>query len=370
MNYRYKTMKEIVAAYDEEGLIIALENLDVEVEEGASLAELRERLLEAQKSYLSEMFYMLSEVDLRMLLKMKAQEGNFYVGPMEDEVTDDYLNVLETFERLFDLAIVYPDLEEMPDGGLEACVSEEFLTLFEDYLQPERLGFSGYLDDAAKIIQGALYYYGAISLEKLFELVHTNHGNMDFTFFNRVLSYKMILHHRYVSVDVGEEEYILAADYEDFFDPSAIKAKEKRYGYRPLSKEELLDASAEDFIEELASFEQLFDYFKNCELMDDQTRELFHQVPEEILFDVFLSFTLELSRKVEDPTEVVNAFFASVEISGEMILQEAKKLLMDHMNSLSRWAYLGYSEDQRPNKRLSTKNVVSMKAYLQKKDPS
>lgn len=365
MNFEYKTLVDILKKCSREDLEYALELFDEDTTEEETLEDLVERLHQAQRTYLAEAFYMLSAEDLVLLNTMKENGGQVSV-----DLTDEKeLQRMDAIDRLMDLCLVathFPDDDERAD----AFVSAEFLELFAPYLEPERRSFAGYLDEAAKMVEGALYYYGAVSLEKLFEMVHTNHGNMDFTFFNRVLSYKLVLRDLYESVDLGEKEYILAFDYQEFYDLTELTMKEKLYGYRPLTREELLAAGEPDFVEDEEAFMDLYLALEDSEISDEATKDLFFHVPEEVILLMYMNFTMDLARKHPHPETVVDEFFKSMDLTHKESLKEIRKMFMDYVNKVGRWSYLGYSFDHHPKKKLENKNVVSMKAYLGKKNPS
>lgn len=364
MNFRYKTIRELLLHCEMEDLVIALDHFDEDFSEEDPREVLVEKLEKAQKAYPTEAFYMLSQEDLALLNTIKKANGMITV-----DMNEENHELMDAVDRLLDLCIVTSKFDE--DSELaDVFVSEEFLSVFESYLEPERRSFAGYLDEAARMVEGALYYYGALPLEKLFELVHTNHGNMDFTFFNRVLSYKLTLDGLYESVDIGDTEYILAADYQDFYDLSEISMKEKLYGYRPLTREELLQAGDPDFVENEEEFMELYLSMEEAEVSEELTEDLFYQVPEEVILLMFLNFTMDLARKHPHPEVIVEEFFSGITLSQKESIKDIRKRFMDYVNKVARWSYLGYSFDHHPKKKLENKNVVSMKAYLGRKDPS
>ena len=364
MNFRYRTIRELLLHCEMEDLVIALDHFDEEYREEETQEDLIEKLEKAQKSYPTEAFYMLSQEDLALLNTIKKANGMITV-----DMNEENHELMDAVDRLLDLCIVTSKFDE--DSELaDVFVSEEFLSVFESYLEPERRSFAGYLDEAARMVEGALYYYGALPLEKLFELVHTNHGNMDFTFFNRVLSYKLTLDGLYESMYIGDTEYIFAADYQDFYDLSEISMKEKLYGYRPLTREELLEAGDPDFIENEEEFMDLYLSMEEAEVSEELTEDLFYQVPEEVILLMFLNFTMDLARKHPHPEVIVEEFFSGITLSQKESIKDIRKRFMDYVNKVARWSYLGHSFDHHPKKKMENKNVVSMKAYLGRKNPS
>ena len=364
MNFRYRTIRELLLHCEMEDLVIALDHFDEEYREEETQEDLIEKLEKAQKSYPTEAFYMLSQEDLALLNTIKKANGMITV-----DMNEENHELMDAVDRLLDLCIVTSKFDVESELA-DVFVSEEFLSVFESYLEPERRSFAGYLDEAARMVEGALYYYGALPLEKLFELVHTNHGNMDFTFFNRVLSYKLTLDGLYESMYIGDTEYIFAADYQDFYDLSEISMKEKLYGYRPLTREELLEAGDPDFIENEEEFMDLYLSMEEAEVSEELTEDLFYQVPEEVILLMFLNFTMDLARKHPHPEVIVEEFFSGITLSQKESIKDIRKRFMDYVNKVARWSYLGHSFDHHPKKKMENKNVVSMKAYLGRKNPS
>jgi hypothetical protein len=364
MKFEFKTINEILQTCEYEELILALDCFDEEYSEEDTRAELISRLEQAQKAYAAEASYMLSQEDLDLLSRLREAGGSITV-----EMKMENHKLVDSVDRLLDLCLVAAQMD-LEEEKTEVLVSEEFLSVFAPYLEPERRSFAGYLDEAARMVEGALYYYGAVSLDKLFELVHTSHGNMDFTFFNRVLSYKLSLRDRYGSVNIGDKEYIFSNDYQDYYDLTEVPMKEKLYGYKPLSREELLLAGDPDFMEFEEEFMDLYLSMEDAQVSEELVEDLFYQVPEELILLMFLNFAMDLARKHPQPEVIVEEFFQGITLTGKESLKEIRKSFMDYMNKLPRWSYLGYSYDNHPKKKMENKNVVSMKAYLGRKPPS
>ncbi len=365
MEYKYLKMREIIEKYEEEEIQNTLDLMNADYEEDAEKEELINLLEKALTDYVIEVYYMLSHEDLVLLNKMKENHGEYTFR--DDNDNEGPAAELESLSSLLDLCLVHPDFDMEDIGQIHAHVSQEFIDLFEVYLVPERLSMAAYLDEAAKIIKGALYYYGAVEIDSLYEIVSRNHGNMDSKFFNRVLSYKYSLHDAYASIMYEDKEYIVDIDFEIFYDISEIRRWNKGQGYKAYERLDFLDASDPSYIEQEEEYEKLFSHFQEHFTPDEEFITLYPHIPEEFYFGFYLDRTIEIARKTRETDEVINEFLADMNFDQEEDIKSGKKMLRDYLNRISRWDNLGFADDEMPKLKLD-RNVVHMKAYVSKKD--
>lgn len=366
MEYKYLNMREIIEKYEEEEIQNTLDHMNVDFVEDAEKEELITLLENAIRDYVIEVYYMLSHDDLILLNKMKENHGE-YTFRDDSEVVDGPPAELESLSSLLDLCLIHPDFDMEDIGQIHAHVSREFIELFETFLVPERLSMAAYLDEAAKIIKGALYYYGAVEIDKLYEIVSRNHGNMDSKFFNRVLSYKYSLQDSYASIMYDDKEYIVDIDFEIFYDIAEIRRWNKGQGYKAYERLDFMDASDPSFIEHEKEYEALFAYFQEHFTPDEEFITMYPHIPEEFYFGFYLDRTIEIARKTRETDQVIDEFLADMNFEAEEDIKSGKKMLMDYLNRISRWDNLGFANDEMPKLKLG-RNVVHMKAYVSKKD--
>ena len=84
MNFRYKTIRELLLNCEMEDLVIALDHFDEEYSEEETQEDLMEKLEKAQKAYPAEAFYMLSQEDLALLNTIKKANGMITVDMNEE----------------------------------------------------------------------------------------------------------------------------------------------------------------------------------------------------------------------------------------------------------------------------------------------
>jgi len=366
MEYKYKTIREILEKYEENQLMDALDYMHLEFEEDAEETELISILEEGLRQYGIELFYMLGHDDLAHLSRMKENQGRFTFRDSEDPMAGPPEELMEIL-GLMDLCLVYPEVDDEDPDFITVHVSKEFLDLFESFLVPERLSMAGYLDEAAKIIKGALYYYGALELDKLHEIVMKNHGNMDRKLFNRVLSYRHSLTHEYESVYLDDKEYIVDADFENFHEIEDTLAWNRGQGYKEFERPDFLEAGDPLFVEREEEYDEIYDYFFDKFTISEDVKEKYSHIPDGFYYSYFIELLLDLGRKAGETDEVVEAFLEEMEFSSEAEKREGRKLVIDYLNKVSRWDNLGYANDEIPKLKLDNQNVVHMKAYLGKK---
>ncbi len=366
MEYKYLNMREIIEKYEEEEIQNTLDLMNVDFVEDAEKEELVTLLENAIRDYVIEVYYMLSHEDLVLLNRMKENHGE-YTFRDDSEPSDGPPAELESLSSLLDLCLIHPDFDMEDIGQIHAHVSREFIELFETYLVPERLSMAAYLDEAAKIIKGVLYYYGAVEIDKLYEIVSRNHGNMDSKFFSRVLSYKYSLQDTYASIMFDDKEYIVDIDFEIFYDISEIRRWNKGQGYKAYEKPDFMDAADPSFIEHEKEYEELFGYFQEHFTPDEEFITMYPHIPEEFYFGFYLDRTIEIARKTRETDQVIEEFLADMNFDEEKDIKSGKKMLMDYLNRISRWDNLGFANDEMPKLKLG-RNVVHMKAYVSKKD--
>lgn len=352
--------------FEEEDILDALDDMNLDFEPDASKEELVSILEEGIRQHIIEVYYMLSHEDLVVLNKMKENNGE-YVFADDFDVEKGPSKEFEALSSLIGLCLIQPQFDEKDIDHVHAHVSREFMEIFESYLLPERLSMAAYLDEAAKIIKGALYYYGALDIEKLYEIVSTNHGNMDSKFFNRVLSYKLSLIDEYSSVMYEDKEYIVDIDFDLFYSIADIRRWNKGQGYKAFEKPDFLEASEVTFIEHEDEYTKLFDYFEEFFLQDEEVIEMYPHIPEEFYFAFHLDQAIETARKSHDIDSVIEDFMSYMVFEKDEEYTNGKKMLVDYLNKISRWDNHGYANDEMPRLKLE-RNVVHMKAYVSKKD--
>lgn len=366
MEYKYKTIREIIEKYEEDHIMDALDFMHLDFEEDTTQEELMGILEEGIRQYGNELFYMLSHEDLVYLSRMKENQGkvNFEdnkdleAGPPEE---------LMAIAGLIELCLVYPEVDEEDPNLIAVHVSREFMDLFENFLIPERLSMAGYLDEAAKIIKGALYYYGALELDKLHEIVMKNHGNMDRKLFNRVLSYRHSLTHEYESVFLEDKEYIVDTDFETFYEIEDTLTWNRGQGYKEFERPDFLEAADPLFVEREVEYEEIYDYFFDKFVVNEEVKEKYPHIPDDFYYAYFIEMLLDLGRKSKETDEIVEAFLEEMDFASEEESREGRKLVIDYLNKVSRWDNLGFAHDEMPKLKLGNKNVVHMKAFLGKK---
>lgn len=366
MEYKYLKIREIIEKFDKVDIEDSLDDMNLDFEADAEKEELITILEEGLKQHIIEVYYMLSHDDLVILNKMKENNGEYTFADDFDEEKGPS----EEFEALFsllELCLIHTDFEENDMDHIHAHVSREFIEIFEPYLIPERLSMAAYLDEAAKIIQGALYYYGALDIDKLYEIVSANHGNMDRKFFNRVLSYKISLMDAYSSVMYEDKEYIVDIDFDLFYEISDIRRWNKGQGYKAFEKADFIEASDVVYIEHEEEYEKLYDYFEEFFIQDDEIIEMYPHIPEEFYFAFHLDQAIESARKTPDMDNVIEEFMSYMEFEKDEEYTAGVKILVDYLNKITRWDNHGFANDEMPRLKLE-RNVVHMKAYVSKKE--
>ena len=366
MDYKYLTIREIIEKYEVDNIMDALDFMHLEFDVESPLEELITMLEEGIRQYGIEIFYMLGHEDMVHLKEMKENNGRFTFTDEEDPEEGPPEELMEII-ALIDLCLVQPEMDDEDNSLVTVHVSKEFIDLFESFLVPERLSMAAYLDEAAKIIKGALYYYGALELEALHEIVQKNHGNMDMKLFNRVLSYRHSLTHEYYSVYLDDKEYIVDVDFETFFDIDEIKTWNRGQGYKSFERPDFLEAGDLMFIEREEEYDEIYDYFYDRFILSEEAQEKYPHIPEDFYYGYFIEMLLDLGRKSKETNEIVEAFLEEMDFSSDEEKRHGKKLVIDYLNTVSRWDNLGFANDEMPKLKLGNKNVVHMKAYMGKK---
>jgi hypothetical protein len=365
MSYRFENMKDIIEKYQEDEIRYACDLMNLDYEDSFDKAALVSLLETGQKNYVSEIFYMLSHEDLMLIQIMKENEGVF---EFRDDTTleEGPPRELESLSNLLDLCLIQPDIDLDEEGMVRTHMSREFLDTFQVYLEPERLSMAGYLDEAAKIIQGVLYYYGAVEIDVLYDMVSRNHG-ISRDMFNRVLGYKHALTDSYAPIFLGDVEYIADLDFDLHYHIEDVKRWNKGQGYREYSRNELLEASEPSFVEKKEDYEKILEYFKKYYRPDPQFVAMYPNIPEDFYYNFHVDKTIEMGRKSHDLGQVLSDFFQDMDFSEEEELKAGTKLMLDYLNGISKWENLGYAHDEMPKLKMENTNVVHMKAYVGKR---
>ncbi len=365
MNYKYKTMDEIALMHTEDALMSALELMDMDFEETESKEELVSKLVQAQKEHLHEIFYMASYEDLQALEIMSKNEASFVksdtLGMFKGLYPDSLL------ELPGELCLITPvDMVEY-DEYLEIYTSQEFLELFKEYLTDNQKQLAFALDEMSRIIRGCLYYYGAIEMEQLYELVSSKYKELNENLFKTVLGYKYTLNYAYNSEMLGNKEYIKDVQFDAFNNLQEVKGwKSKVREYKNISREELFEAGDDFFIENQDSFEALSQYFKPAFQPTEIDYEDFGDASKDGMFDFIMQNTTELLQRTVIHGEIVADFLEYFEFNTLEETQEGLTRLTNHANNLSRWDNRGYSVNEMMNRVDEVNNVVPIKAYWKK----
>lgn len=374
MNYKYKTMEEVALTHTQDEIMFALELMDVDFEESQDKEDLVKKLVETQKNHLSEIFHMASYEDLQALEIMSENQGHFIDGDvltMYKGLFPD--NLLDLPEDLCLIAFENESEEEELDLNIsyESYCSQEFLNLFQEYLTTESKALAFALDEMARIIKGSLYYYGAVEINELYEIVSSKYKELNRNLFKTVLGYKHSLFFAYESEIFEDKEYITNEFFDYFYKISEVKKWKETIGeYKNIEREALFEAGDDLFIEDKEAYKKVASYFEAhfvppVEAEDEDIDFAFED--DEFLFGFIMLNTVELLQRALNHNEIVEDFLGDFDFETTELANNGLTLLANYINNLSRWDNLGFSPDELIRKNNTKNNVISMGDY-QKKD--
>lgn len=367
MGYKYNKIKEIIELNKNDELSIACDIMNLEYKESTKTDELVTILEEEFIKYPTELYYVLSAGDLRLLRKMFENDGMVMI---EEEIipTDSSYTEFEALGTLTDLCLIDSDVKAVDGKNVMAgYVSKEFADVFKEFTDDNRIAHAAYLDEVAAIINGCLYFYGAIHIDELYNIVLRKLGSLEKKLFTRALSYKYALSDFYTSMFIGEEEYIVDSEFSLYYDIEEIHRWNKGVGYKDYSKEELIAAADPLYIENMSHYKPFHDYFKKFYVVEPETLEMFPDMPEDLFYDIYIADAIELFRVSSLSDGVVEDFMLSMDFNNSDEIENGLELLHSYVNNLSRWEYKGYTPNDLKNRKLERSNVIPMKAYLGKK---
>ncbi|MGB4590249.1 MAG: hypothetical protein WBI17_13620 [Clostridiaceae bacterium] len=367
MGYKYNKIKEIIKLNKKEELSIACEILNLEYTESTKEEELINILEEEFIKYPTELYYVLSAEDLRLLRKMFENDGMVTINEDEAPSATSYTE-FEALGTLTDLCLIDSDVKVV-DGKnvMIGYISKEFADVFKEFTDDNRIAHAAYLDEVAAIINGCLYYYGAIHIDELYNIVEKKMGGLEKKLFTRTLSYKYALSDFYTSIFIGEEEYIVDSEFSLYYDIDEIHHWGKGVGYKDYSKEELMAAADPLFIENMKDYKPFHDYFKKFYVVDSVTLEMFPEMPEDLFYDIYIADAVEMFRISSLSEGVIEDFMMSMDFNNSEEIEKGLELLHHYTNNLSRWEYKGHTPNDLKNWKMERSNVIPMKAYLGKK---
>ena len=367
MEYKYSKIKEIIKLNKKEELTIACDILNLEFKESDKKDELVNILVEEFIKYPTELYYVLSAEDLRLLRKMFENDGMVMIEEEEISAENSYTE-FEALGTLTDLCLIDSDVKVV-DGKnvMIGYVSKEFAEVFKDFTDDNRIVHAAYLDEVAAIINGCLYFYGAIHIDELYNIVLKKMGSLEKKLFTRTLSYKYALSDFYTSMFIGEEEYIVDSEFSLYYDIDEIHRWNKGVSYKDYSKEELMAAADPLYIENMDHYKPFHDYFKKFYVVEPETLEMFPDMPEDLFYDIYIADAIEMFRVSPINDDVVEDFMLSMDFNNSDEIEKGLELLHSYVNNLSRWEYKGYTPNDLKNRKLERSNVIHMKAYLGKK---
>jgi len=367
MGYKYNKIKEIIKLNKKEELIIACDILNLEYKESTKKDELVNILAEEFIKYPTELYYLLSAEDLRLLRKMFENEGMVTIE--EDQIpSGTSYTEFEALGTLTDLCLIDSDVKVVEGQNvMVGYVSKEFADAFKEFTDDNRIAHAAYLDEVAAIINGCLYFYGAIHIDELYNIVLRKMGSLDKKLFTRTLSYKYALSDFYTSMFIGEEEYIVDSEFSLYYDIDEIHRWNKGVGYKDYSKEELMAAADPLYIENMTLYKPLHYYFKKFYVVEPETLEMFPEMPEDLFYDIYIADAIEMFRVSPLNDDVVEDFMLSMDFNNSEEIEKGLELLHSYVNNLSRWEYKGYTPNDLKNRKMERSNVIPMKAYLGKK---
>lgn len=368
MNYKYKTMEEIALTYTAEDLMFALDLMDMDFEETESKEELATKLIQTQKEHLHEIFYMASYEDLQALDMMIKNGGSFINGDILGMYKGLFPeSLLELPVELCLITAMDDNNEEVEDNlNFEIFISEEFIALFKDYLTEDQKALAFALDEMARIIKGALYYFGAIEMDQLYNIVSKKYKELNINLFKTVLGYKHSLYYAYETEMLGNKEYIKSEFFDGYHGLNEVKGwKSTVREYKNFQREELFAAGDDLFIENRESYDKIAQYFKPYYQPLEEDLEDFEFLSEDIQYDFFMQNTMELFQRTPNLDDVVAIFLEYFKFKTNEQSKNGLTLLLNHVNNLSRWENRGYSADEMI-KREKDSNIIPMKAYRKK----
>lgn len=367
MEYKYNKIKEIIQLNKKEELAIACEIMNLEFKESDKKDELVDILAEEFIKYPTELYYVLSAEDLRLLRKMFDNDGMVTIEEIEIS-TDRSYTEFEALGTLTDLCLIDSEVKVVNGRNLmSGYVSKEFAEVFKDFTDDNRISHAAYLDEVAAIINGCLYFYGAIHIDELYSIVLKKMGTLEKKLFTRALSYKYALSDFYTSMFIGEEEYIVDSEFSLYYDIDEIHHWNRGVSYKDYSKEELMAAADPLYIENMDQYKPFHDYFKKFYVVEPETLEMFPEMPEDLFYDIYLADAIELFRVTPLSEGVVEDFMLSMDFDNSEEIEKGLELLHNYVNNLSRWEYKGYTPNDLKNRKMERSNVIPMKAYLGKK---
>lgn len=364
MGYRFETISDIIRRYKKDEIMIALDVMDVDYKKSWRKGELMEKLEEALRTYVTEIFYMLSQRELGILKSMTEHEGNYILNPEAEEEAE----VLDSLGILANFCLIDPEVSFDEEGRHKASASREFLELFTPYLEPVRLSQAAYLDEAARLIAGCLYYYGALPVDDLYSIVSRNHGNMDRKMFERVLSYKEALADLYIPLYDKDVEYIVDPDFSQFHTLKDVAAWGKGVSYKPFTRTELLDAGHPLFLEEPEGYGEIYDALEPHLAVDAELTQAFPEISREFVLGMLLDRTIALWRMLGPYEEIITELWTNLEFDSLKESKELAQRMKSYLQSLSRWDLKGYSlEEHKARKMRMGNNVIPLKAYVNRR---
>ena len=370
-------MEEVALTYTEDDLMFALDLMDMDFEETETKEVLAKRLVETHKGHLNEIFHMASYEDLQALEIMSKNQGHFIDG-----------DVLTMFKGLFpdnlldlpeDLCLLayrdnHDNMESDSFVSYESYCSEEFLNLFTEYFNEEKKALAFALDEMARIIKGSLYYYGAIEIDDLYEIVSGKYKELNRNLFKTVLGYKHSLYYAYETEMLNDKEYIKNEFFDNYHLLNEVKQWKSVVGeYKGYERDELFEAGDDLFIEDLEAYKKVESYFKPYfeapeEDDEDEDEEIDFELEDEVLFGFMMMNTIELLQRTLDQSEIIGNFLEYFNFKNIELANNGLTLLTNYVNNLSRWDNRGYSPDELHRKNTENNNVVPMRAYRKKED--
>lgn len=369
MKFKYETMDEIVRLHNKENIMYALDTMDIGFEETESHKELAQKLVKAQKEFLHEIFYMASYEDLEAFEIMSKKHGVFSeddVFTMPQGLFPDLL-----LDLPIELCLVTPledgDGETKETGNVEFLVSQEFLELFKEYLTENQRGLAFALDEMARIIHGCLYYYGALEMDRLYEIVSKQYKELNKNTFKTVLAYKNSLDLAYETEILGNTEYLKSIAFlEEYTLEEVEKWKSSGLKHKKFSREEFFEAGDEIFLENRKSFESVIKHLKPFFKPSTDYFGVDESLGKEFQYYLFMEALVNILHRSKNQNEVIHIFLEAFDFTSENHANEALTLMTNHINNLSSWENLGHSNEEIILNREEKSNVVPLRAFRKK----
>lgn len=359
MDYREVSLEMFIGYSTKEMLVETCEYLQVDHKKSWNKTKLSEALAQSYRALPEKVYYTLPYEGLAFLARLFKDNCVTVVDSSKKsykpENPRDFMYALEILE-FFGL-IYISEIRGVYEDAISVSTPYEVKKIMAPLLTKGMKETAKFLDLAADLVRGALYYYGAMPVSKLIDILKEKLPDITEELCHLVLTYRVTLKDHIRFNQVKGVEYI----FRNFYAPLDEDVQRKEHeelvrrisvrtdiDYKPFDLEELVLASMEGFVEDIEGYEAVADALRDHYIPTEAALERLEndEVDEGLIeeeFGMFMKAIVDEVKKTGDTSYVLKMVARCMQFKTREDMEKAIPLLMNFLNSIGRYELKGHA---------------------------